>query len=345
MIVRQRSIGRWYRRATRSGVHDAPMFGRFLAICGWLAKQARRPFGGPLSALRPWAPLVVAGLLLVLAAMPIVVPMLQAQPEDVTVQQILDSAVSEPTGWIRLQGRVVPLTESPADEPGRYGLFVDEADTLQAIVVRSDGPITHADSTAITGHLTGAIVVIEEDLPLEATVFGAPPAVVPNLLVQLDGAALPERVTWWPLSILPVLLAVVLIVGAWAGYPVFRPTSEVDVVSSPLAPGERVPAAFAGRLGGSVRELSDPGAMLIVVRPGPDGNVLTAQPLSDDESPAPPPVRIGGGWSRGRIGWVYTVSEAVPALRLRAESVDATLLFAKTGERDRVAGLVAVDRD
>ena len=245
------------------------MFGRFLAICGWLAMQVRRPFGGPLSALRPWAPLVVAALLLVLAAMPIVVPTLQAQPEDATVEQILDNTISEPTGWIRLVGRVVPLTESPTDEPGRYGLFVDEADTLQAIVVRSDAPITHADSTAITGHLTGAIVAVEEDLPLEATVFGAPPAIVPHLIVQLDPAALPERTTWWPLSILPVLLAVALIVGAWAGYPVFRPTSEVDVVSSPLAPGERVPAAFAGRLGGSVRDLSDPGALLIVVRPGP----------------------------------------------------------------------------
>ena len=73
--------------------------------------------------------------------------------------------------------------------------------------------------------------------------------------------------------------------------------------------------------------------------------MLTAQPLSDDDGPAPPPVPIGGGWARGRIGWVYTVSEAVPALRLRAESIDATLLFAKTGERDRVAGLIAVDRD
>jgi hypothetical protein len=344
MIVRQRSIGRWYRRANRSGVHHAPMFGRILAICGWLAMSVRRPFGGPLSAVRPWAPIVVAALLLVLAALPIVVPVLQAQPEDVTVQQILDNAVSEPNGWVRLQGRVVPLTESPTGEPGDYGLLVDEADTLQAIVVRSDGQVTRAESTTVTGHLTGAIVAVEEELPLEATVFGAPPAIVPHLVMQLDAAALPERVTWWPLSILPLLLAAALIVGAWAGYPVFRPTSEVDVVSSPLAPGERVPTAFAGRLGPTVRELSDPGAAVIVVRPGPAGNVLTAQPLSDDERPAPPPVPIGGGGSRGRIGWVYTVSEAVPALRLRAESVDATLLFAKTGERDRVAGLVAVDR-
>jgi hypothetical protein len=321
------------------------MFGRFLAICGWLAMKVRRPFTGPLAALRPWAPIVVAGLLLLLAVAPIVAPLFQAQPEDVTVEQILDGAVTEPSGWVRLQGRVVPLTESPVDEPGRYGLFVDAADTLQAIVVRSGQQIARAPSTSISGHLAGAIVAVEEDLPLEATVFGAPPAIAPNLLVQLDDAAMPARVVLWPLSILPVVLAVILVIGAVVGYPVFRRTSEVDVVSSPLAPGERVPAAFAGRLGPEVRELADPGALLIVVRPGPNGNVLTAQPLSDDERPAPPPVRIGGGWARGRIGWVYTVSEAVPALRLRSDLIDATLLFAKTGERDRVAGLIAVDRD
>jgi len=321
------------------------MFGRFLAICGWLATKVRRPFTGPLSSLRRWAPYVVAGLLLVLAAAPIVVPMLQAQPQDVTIQEILDGGVSEPSRWVRLQGRVVPLTEAPTDQPGHYGLFVDAADTLQAIVVTSGERITRAPSTPITGHLAGAIVAVEEDLPLEATVFGAPPVIVPNQVVQLDESPLPERVVLWPLSLLPLLLAAVLVIGAVVGYPVFRRTSEVDVVSSPLAPGERVPAAFAGRLGPTVRDLADPGAALIVVRPGPSGNVLTAQPLSDDERPAPPPVPIGGGWSRGRIGWVYTVSEAVPALRLRAESIDATLLFAKTGERDRVAGLIAVDRD
>ena len=321
------------------------MFGRFLAICGWLAMQVRRPFTGPLSSLRRWAPYVVAGLLLVLAASPIVVPMFEAQPQDVTIQQILDGGVTEPSRWVRLQGRVVPLAEAPTDQPGHYGLFVDAADTLQAIVVTSGERITRAPSTPITGHIAGAIVAVEEDLPLEATVFGAPPTIVPNLVIQLDAAALPERVVLWPLSLLPLLLAAVLVIGAVVGYPVFRRTSEVDVVSSPLAPGERVPTAFAGRLGPTVRDLADPGAALIVVRPGPAGNVLTAQPLSDDDGPAPAPVPIGGGWSRGRIGWVYTVSEAVPALRLRAESIDATLLFAKTGERDRVAGLIAVDRD
>src|ERR1700752_369439 len=136
------------------------MFGRFLAICGWLAMKVGGPFTGPLSVLRPWAPFVVAGLLLVLAAAPIVVPMFQAQPQDVTIQQILGGRVSEPSRWVRLQGRVGPLTEAPTDEPGRYGLFVDAADTLQAIVVRSGQQIERAPSTAITGHLAGAVIAV-----------------------------------------------------------------------------------------------------------------------------------------------------------------------------------------
>jgi hypothetical protein len=74
------------------------------------------------------------------------------------------------------------------------------------------------------------------------------------------------------------------------------------------------------------------------------GNVLTAQPLPDGGGPAPSPVPIGGGWTSGQVGEVYTIRETLPALRVRAENVDATFLFPKRGERDRVAALVAVDR-
>ena len=257
--------------------------------------QTRRPFGGPLSALRPWAPLVVAALLLVLAATAdrrADAPGAargRHRPADPRRRRLRADRVGSPPGTGRAADGVAHRRARPLWAARRRGRYARRRSSS----VRT-GRSPRADSTAITGHLTGAIVAVEEDLPLEATVFGAPPAIVPHLVVQLDEAALPERVTWWPLSILPVLLAVALIVGAWAGYPVFRPTSEVDVVSSPLAPGERVPAAFAGRLGPTVRDLSDPGAALIVVRPGPAGNVLTAQPLPDDDRPAPPPVPIGG---------------------------------------------------
>jgi hypothetical protein len=175
-------------------------------------------------------------------------------------------------------------------------------------------------------------------------VFGAPPDVVPNLVVKLDAAPKPVRSTWWPLAIPPLVLAGALVIGAGRQYPVFRPTSEVDVLTTPLAPGERLAGVWGGRLGSNLRELADPGAVLFVVRPGQMGNVLTAQALPDGGGPAPSPVAIGGGWTSGTVGEVYTIRETLPALQVQAQDVEATFLFPKRGERDRVAALVAVDR-
>lgn len=315
--------------------------GRLLAICGWLAWQVRRP----LRQLGTALPIAVAVLLVIVAALPIVIPQLDPQPQDATVQEVVDGAVTEPAGWIRLQAHViVPLSEAPTDERGRYGLLVDETDELRAIVLRSEQPITADESTAVTGHLAEATVVVEEDLPIEATVAGTPPTIVPDRLLELDPTPKPVRVVLWPLSIPPLLLAAMLVVGSRVGYPVFRPTSEIDVLTGPLGPGERLPAAYGGRIGPNIRALADPGGALLLVRRGPKGNLLTAQPLADDGGVAPAPVTIGGSWTSGRIGYVYTVSETVAALLIRSELVDATFLFARRAERDRVAALITVER-
>ncbi len=315
--------------------------GRLLAICGWLAWQVRRP----LRQLGTALPIAVAVLLVIVAALPIVIPQLDPQPQDATVQEVVDGAVTEPAGWIRLQAHViVPLSEAPTDERGRYGLLVDETDELRAIVLRSEQPITADESTAITGHLAEATVVVEEDLPIAATVAGTPPTVVPDRLLELDPTPKPVRVVLWPLSIPPLLLAAMLVVGSRVGYPVFRPTSEIDVLTGPLGPGERLPAAYGGRIGPNIRALADPGGALLLVRRGPKGNLLTAQPLADDGGVAPAPVTIGGSWTSGRIGYVYTLSETVAALLIRSELVDATFLFARRAERDRVAALITVER-
>lgn len=316
------------------------MIGRVLAACGWLAWQVRRRTGRG----RRVVPVVVGVVLLLLAFAPIVVPQLDAQPQDVTVQEIFDGTVLEPSGWVRLGGRVTPLADSPTGEAGNFALLVDRTNTLRAVVLRADARFEAAAATTVTGHLAAATVNVVEDLPLEATVFGTPPRIVGDRVVDLDPAPKPVRVVWWPLSILPAVLGLAFLIGARAGYPLFRPTAEVDVLSAPLGPGERVPAAFGGRIGSTIRELGDPGGALLLVRRGPKGNLLTAQPLADDGGVAPPPVTIGGSWTSGRIGEVHALGETVPALVIRSELVDAIFLFARTSERDRIAALVAVER-
>jgi hypothetical protein len=330
-------------------MHDARMTGRILAVAGWLAWAVARPFRRTPLRRVPGAPAAaLAILLLVLAALPIVLPQLDPQPADVAVDEILSGAVTEPGTWVRLTGRAYGLAEPPTEGDGSYALLVDEAQRLRAIVVRAATPFETAPSEVTTGTVTGrlaeASVVVDEELPIEATEAGTPPRIATDRIVELDPVAKEPRSTWWPLSIVPWLLAVLLLIGSRTPYPVFRPTRVIDVLTAPLGPGERLPAAYGGRIGPNERDLADPGGVLLLVRRGPKGNLLTAQPLPDDGGVAPPPVTIGGGWTSGRIGDVHAVRETVPALIIRSELVDATFLFARTAERDRVAALIAIDR-
>lgn len=326
------------------------MMGRFLAVCGWLAWHVGRPFRrGPLRARAAQVVLGLAVVLAVVATLPVLLPQLAAQPLDAEVDQILQGQVTEPGTWVRLRGRVFPLTESPTGQEGIYALLVDEVDTFRAIVLRSatafaNTPPERIEPSAVTGRLVALGTTVDEELPIEATVAGSPPRVVPDRVVEVDPVTTAERAVWWPLAIPPAVLALLLGIGARVGYPIFRPSSVVDVLAAPLGPGERLPAAYGGDVGPNRRELADPGAALLLVRRGPRGNLLTAQPLADEGALAPAPVTIGGSWTAGRIGDVYTVSETIPALLVRSELVNATFLFARTAERDRVAALVAVER-
>lgn len=332
-------------------MHDAGEMGRFLAICGWLARLVRRPFRRTPIARVPTVPVVAAVLLLAgLAAAPIAVPLLDPQPADIGVPAIFDGEVTEPGTWVRIVGRAFPLSDSPTGEEGHHALLVDADRLLRAIVARSATPFEPVPPDEVradtyTGRLfVVELVAVEEDLPIEATEAGTPPRVVPDRILELDAEPKPPRTIWWPLAILPALLAGMLVAGVRTGYPVFLPTKEIDVLVTPLAVGERLPAAWGGRIGPNRSELADPAAALLLVRRGDRGGVLTAQPLVDGGGPSPAPVPVGGGWTAGRIGYVHTVTESVPALEIRSELVDATFLFARTGERDRVAALVSVDR-
>ena len=319
--------------------------GRVLAVCGWVAWQTRRPFDGTRlgRASRLLAP-ALAVLLLAVAALPIVLPMLEPQPEDVTVQRIFDGEVNDPDGWVRLRGRITPLRDSPTGQPGAFALLVDAANPLRAIVVESADRLRAQATATVTGTLAARAAIVEEDLPIEATVAGTPPRIVPDRVVILDEVPTPVRSVPWPLALPPIILAAALAIGSRVGYPIFRPASHIDVLASPLSPGERIPSAYGGRIGSNRADLADPAGVLLLVRRGTQGNLLTAQPLTEGGGPSPAPVTIGGSWTSGAIGTVHTVRETVDALHVRSELVDAIFLFARMGERDRVASLVAVER-
>jgi hypothetical protein len=322
------------------------MVGRFLAICGWLAWQAgQRLRVLPIPAGRAKRSVATgAGVaLLVLAVVPLVLPSFDAQPQEATVQEVLDGTVSTAGTWIRLRGTTVALEGTPTGVEGSYAILADAVNPLRSIVVQGDVQTAIDSPENVTGRLADAVVTLDvTELPIEATVAGTPPTVVADRIVNLDAAPKPARASLWPLSIIPALLGGMMLIGARVGYPIFRETFEIDVLSAPLGPGERLPAAFGGRVGPNEYELGDPGAALLLVRRGPKGNVLTAQPLADGGGPPPAPVAIGGGWTSGRTGYVYTISESVPALTVKSEEVDATFLFANPRERDRIAALVAV---
>ena len=144
---------------------------------------------------------------------------------------------------------------------------------------RDRGPGRRADRDRlpdnVTGHLAEAVVNVDvETLPIEATVAGTPPhRRRPIGSSTSTRRRRPERASLWPLSIIPALLGSLLLIGARVGYPIFRETFEIDVLSAPLGPGSACRPPTAAGSAPTGRELGDPGAALLLVRRGPKGNV------------------------------------------------------------------------
>ena len=223
---------------------------------------------------------ILAVLLVVLAAVPLVLPLFAAQPDDVAVQQIFDGEVVEPGRWVRLSGRVFPLADSPTGEDGstlcwsmrRTRCARSWCETAAELEPQESATRHRSPPGARRQRRGGA--ADRGHRGRHATADRSRPR--PRARRHAAGTA----VRAWPLSILPALLAALLLVGVRVGLPDLPP-AVVDVLAGPLGPGERLPAAYGGRVGPNERDLADPGAALLLVRRGPRGNLLTAQPLSD----------------------------------------------------------------
>ena len=129
--------------------------GRFLAVCGWLAWQigrALRRLPLPASVSVKRAASAIGFVLVGLAIVPLIVPLFDAQPQDVTVQQIMDGTATEPGTWVRVRGTAVALDdldEPPTDAPGSYGILADRFNPLRSIVVEGalDAAINSPDKS------------------------------------------------------------------------------------------------------------------------------------------------------------------------------------------------------
>ena len=227
--------------------------GHVLAICGWMAWQTRRLFDGTRlsGASTMLAPIASPSCSSCSPPFPCCCRSSTHSREDVAVQQIFDGTVSHPDGWVRLQRPHLPVAGIAHRRgrhlrtPHRRGEPPARRRRRERGRARAAGQRDHHrhPPRARGGELS-------RRLPIEATVAGTPPRRRrPDRRARRCRQAGAATVVPWPLAILPILLAAMLLIGARVGYPIFRPAADIDVLASPLAPGERLPSAYGGRIG------------------------------------------------------------------------------------------------
>jgi hypothetical protein len=318
---------------------------RLLALCGWIAWALRRVLGDRprfLGSSRLRAGVVI-GVLIGLTGVPFALSFQGDQPEQATVGDVVAGAIERADRWIRVRGEVRPIEASELQIPDldRYALLFDAEDPTLAIAVRGDDP--PRGQVTVTGRLAPFAVALPGFSPADQPATSEP-RLVPNLILELDREPYPERQVVWGWSLLPLGIAGLLGIGLRLGYPIVRRGRETNVLARPLAPGERLPVALAGRVGERRIPLHDPAEAVLLVSPGRRGGVLTIQLLGDQPGRHAAPVSVGEGWATGQVAWVHTVRESVPALVVETEAADAVLMFASPVERDRAAALVGAGR-
>jgi hypothetical protein len=173
----------------------------------------------------------IAGALLVLAFAAIVVPVIVVavtpQPEEATFEQLQQNLVT--STWVRVQGDLQPAEPWP-DGTLRYSMREPGNEALILTVV-SPNPLP-TGPTEITGRISGGP-------PVERS-FG---------VILADERYEPPRRDPWALLAIPAILAVGLVIGGRAGYPVLRPDRAATAGVRPLVEGQRVAASWSGRIG------------------------------------------------------------------------------------------------
>ena len=283
----------------------------------------------------------MVGLLIVAALIPIFASFGGSHPQELNISEILAGKVSRSDGWVRVPGTIEPLPGIPSEIEGSFYLLHDAKDPSLAMVLRADSRLQHFPDVP-TGHLEVIAVQVPGYVSATDPAADSKRRVIPGQLLALDTTPAPQASIAWPLVLLPLLLAGILFAGNRFGYPLYEETREVDVLATPLAPGERLPVVVAGRVGEHRVPLDDPMEGLLLVSAGARGPELAIQLLLGAGNYVAPVVV--GDWTAGTVGYVHTLRERVAAMAMQAEQIDAILMFATIAERDRAAGRVSIRR-
>ena len=215
--------------------------------------------------------------------------------------------------WLRLEG---DLREA-GRASGRY-LYVlhDPANPTVAVTVYAPGPLPPG-ATQVTGQQRN-----DARLPGTFDTFYA------------DTVTEPARNDPWLLIALPALIALFLIVGGRAGYPVVRredrPTT-AEAATRPLATDETVAARWSGWLEGEIQPLDKPLDCTLTARSDAEVRTLT---VVDSHGPRSLVVRRD---SPRPVGRVCRVRGCTPHLEIHAPGGDVVFEFGSVDERNRVA--------
>jgi hypothetical protein len=260
-----------------------------------------------------WAPVALVTGLVVLTLIPPLIVGSTRQPVAVSFVDLQAKQIPETTTWIRVEG---DLREAPGHEAYTYTLHDTENDAL-AVTVVSAGPLP-TGPTQVTGVISGA--------PIEGTVAS----------IQADVPTEPARHDPWLLFSIPALLAIPVVVGARAGYPVVRlePRRRDGVRSMPFGPGEPVSARWSGWIGNERVGFNEMRPCSVAVEGDRD-----VSRVSVTDAQAVRSVAVRRDSQKRRIRLCRTDGCEV-AVEVHAPAADLVFVFADAGLRDRFVATV-----
>jgi len=279
-----------------------------LAAAGWFARLIRRVVGG--SPRRMWS---VLAILVLLSGIPISFVGSSPRPTDLTFEDVRQNHLPVMARWVRLAGEL--REEKTAG--GRLLELHDSRNDAEYLIIIAEGPLAtgHAE---LTGHIspreatTGNIGTLEADIPP-----------VPRV----------DEPIW--LYLTPAVIAIVLAIGLWAGYPVVRRERGPGDRSRTLAPGDSVPTRWSGRIGNEIVAGDRPTACTLVIRSEPDLSYLVLTE-ADAEAAADRTIRVRRPASASRVR-VCRIGRRESGLEVHAQNADLLFAFEDRATRDRVA--------